>query len=323
MFMTTNSNIPGGQTSSVELPFTDESLNFGKNFFTKITKYRNFFPTSSVDFHQNGYWHVFFTKPDLNFSEITNKVLDMEGIPYSNTIKDYLSATRGGSGGFFIPLLSNLAKGVPITDIAAESKSAFETFEGHGIVYGGSTSHSRYMSEVSIPFVDLRGIPILNTMKYWMKYIENAKKGNVTRSDSNREQRVLDYASSIYVFITEPDGCTITFWAKYTGVFPKGLPFSSLSDSAGSGSIPEFQIPFAYTYVEENEVAIIRDFNTIVSGSVATPTSPINDENKSSVPLGSSVYKNNESSYAQVSVPNIISVQSGDGSGRKFKLNFA
>ena len=212
-----------------------------------------------------GFFHMFMTKPTLNLSEDNTLALNLTQLPEWENLSRMLSL--GGPGGSFIPILSNLAMTNPLSDVTAEPTNAFENFHGHGIVLGGRTIQSRVMDRFSIQYTELTGATVLNLHKIWVKYIEYASEGFVTRSEHSFESRVLDYAASTYVFLTEPDNRTLTFWAKYTGVFPVGVPWSSLGGQRGEVSSVTPEVPYAYSYYEENEPDIIRDFNSVATGA--------------------------------------------------------
>ena len=248
----------------------DEEYTSGlSSYFNKYRKHRN---PSIVDYAQTGFFYVFMTKPDLNFNDANIKTLDLARYPKINLIKQMLSRSQGGAGGALIPLVTNLATSAPVQDINAEAITGYETFTGYGMKYAGK-SHNRVMGDFNISYLDLSGNILLATHEIWQKYTEMALDGFISRSDSNLSANILDYAASVYVFATEPDGETLTYWAKYTGVFPTGIPWSAIGgDSPGTHNIISPSIPYSFTYMEENDLEIIRDFIQ-VSGNLVSNAS--------------------------------------------------
>ena len=54
-------------------------------------------------------------------------------------------------------------------------------------------------------------------MGLWVNYIANITDGTFNANPEMIPRRILDYTSSIYYFVLEPDGKTLKFWSKYTG----------------------------------------------------------------------------------------------------------
>ena len=70
-------------------------------------------------------------------------------------------------------------------------------------------------------------------------------------------------ASSIYYFLLKPDGRTLTYWAKYTGVIPISVPHSALSYKIGIETNVEFSINYIYSFKEEMGLDILHEFNQV------------------------------------------------------------
>jgi hypothetical protein len=250
------------------------------NVFKKIRKSKVYI-NNSLEPHLTGYYYLFMTKPDLNLSEANLKTLDLthNGKLFNDYDKILVNLNRNvyldpsiQDTNVFIPLITNLHKTVPIKDIASEATTGFETFDGYGMVIGGHSKNSRTKSDFSITYNELKGLPILNLHRVWLKYIDMCDEGYIRRSAKNVANRIIDYASSLYVFATEPDGVTINYWAKYTGIFPTGVPWSSLGENLGEiGNITP-SITYKYTYLEENDLEIIRDFISLTYRSSFSPT---------------------------------------------------
>jgi hypothetical protein len=74
---------------------------------------------------------------------------------------------------------------------------------------------------------------------------------------------IIDYMSSIYYFVLEPDGKTLKYWAKYTGCWPNQIPYSQMSYRRGESTMVELEGTFVYTSKEDMSVAILEDFNRV------------------------------------------------------------
>ena len=233
-----------------------------------------------LDYAESGYHYVFMTKPDLNLDSSTVAALDIAYDHNFDFLADSLSWTRN-RGTPWMFLITNLAKNAPLTDTTAESKTGFENFSGFSLSFGGRSTGSRVAGSFNISFQDLAGLPILNLMRVWTKYIEYAMEGLVERSELNRQRRVLDYASSVYTFTTRPDGETIEQWGKYTGIYPTGVPWTALEGNLGQNGIVTPDIPFSFTYYEDNAVEVLRDFAAIAENNYVqtSPNAPYEGPN--------------------------------------------
>jgi len=244
-----------------------------------------------IEPYESGRFYIFMTRPDMNLNIENLRAMDRIG---QNEIGDeilhnlvsqlyvqrdsslqakfnkllgisedpYLPKTSYGS---FIQLITNLHKTAPIKDIVADAKTAFETYDGYGMVLGGHSKDSRSKGEFSITYNETKDLEIMKLHSIWTRYIDFASEGLVSRTKDNRDKHILDYASSLYVFAVEPDGETISFWAKFSGVIPLGVPWTSLGENLGESNLITPTINYKYTYYEDNTLDIIRDFTNLIS----------------------------------------------------------
>ena len=248
----------------------DSFLGYHDSFKSKRTTWAR-----AADPLITGWWWMFLTKPDLHLERIPGErdgtpakdALRLDDRPNKDRLVDALQWSKQGTRSF-IHLATNLCVGAPFADVVGETYQAYENFVAQGMSLGGHTTASRAMQEVTLSYKDLDGGPILNMHDMWVKYIELALKGVVTRSPTNHANRILDYAASIYVLHTKPDARTLNTWCKYTGVFPTSVPWSSAQSELGSADAVKVDIPYAYSWYEVNDPDILIDFNAIASGAL-------------------------------------------------------
>ena len=105
-------------------------------------------------------------------------------------------------------------------------------------------------------------------MTLWVKYMENLSNGVFNPNPEMVRARKLDYMSSLFYFVFEPDGRTLKYWVKFTGCFPTEIPSSSLGYQKGSSEAVSVSIPFQYNVKEEMDPDILKEFNMLSLGLV-------------------------------------------------------
>lgn len=198
-----------------------------QSFTKKFRVYKTFDP-SELDLQSTGFVYIFFVAPDLNVeSDHTIKKLKLKEM-YTPSMYSALSQSAIGNvtGKHFIKPLTNLSQNLAEADYSAEAGQSWENFAGKAVATSAGKSKD-YNINFSVNFVETNDLYITNLHKIWLEYIYYAKRGYISRSDENIRKNVLDYVGAVYVFHTEPDGRTITYWSKYTGVFPTSLPFGA------------------------------------------------------------------------------------------------
>jgi hypothetical protein len=128
--------------------------------------------------------------------------------------------------------------------------------------------------EVSSPSITKNLITKL--IKAWMMYIEAVTFGKLspgnrytletaskdgTNTTLTQQIRAINYMSSIYYFKLAPDGKTISYYNKYTGVFPKLLG-NSVFSSDNKENIKQ-TATFQTNDFEDLDTDIISEFNIL------------------------------------------------------------
>jgi len=227
-------------------------------------------PLYSFDPHINGYVALFFTTPMMNLDEANLTAMDMSAAGIGTDVLNSLSYLgSGGSYGTaskFCKPLCNMAISGQLDDISTNDTSGWDNLTGWAFHYGGRISNENGR-EFSIKFEEKNNLLITRMMTFWTRYMSLSKYGMVLRTEKNVNARRIDYMSSLYTFILEPDATTVRYWAKDTGIYPKGVPLSSLGlDKESHDVLHDVTVPFKSNLFEAMTDSIILDFQSLTNG---------------------------------------------------------
>lgn len=221
------------------------------------------------DILSKGYMHVFMTRPDVNYYDVAGDNLRSEvgGDPFlkymagkkPQIVKQLVEAN--GDNHQFMMLLSNKARGFSLTDDGINHDTYGKSRSGYSIAYGRRRD-SELGGSLNIAYKDTRDFDILNLHKLWVDYIVNVFSGKWTPKSTYIRNKIIDYATAVYVIVTAEDFETVLFWTKYYGVFPVSLPFSAISWESGSTlSSPELSVTYAYSWKEDLNPIALAELN--------------------------------------------------------------
>lgn len=272
------------------------------NVYNVLTQYYNRFkiqnPNTSLT---SSFAHIFFTRPDLNillrtgpkqFELTDSAAADPEIFAAYHSNPDMIKqlVLDNGMDHKFMFSLSNAAGSFSTADEGLKTDTAGETWTGQKIAYGKHNIDGRTASQFQITFTDNRNLDVYHINKLWMDYISkvyrgqlrskgqvyNKKTGMWEDSVYNKttgsavsyiEDKILDYAVSVYYILCAEDGETIIFWSKYFGVFPVNSPSSSFSWSSGSKlHNPQLDIPYMYSFKRDYNPFDLVAFNKLSAG---------------------------------------------------------
>lgn len=172
---------------------------------------------------------------------------------------------------YFIPKLTDCCTGIDISDEVLETKNAFTSYTGWSVDYGTSTIKSKTAGTVQVSFRDDNMLSVYKMMKLWTEYINAAWRGEVTPKERNLNS-VLDYAISIYYFLTDATDENILFYTKFTGCFPTNCPSSAYSDTGADNQVrsPTYNISFHYGKKDDYNPINIVEFNRLSNANDRT-----------------------------------------------------
>jgi hypothetical protein len=267
----------------------DSGLGHVRNNAREIEHYNNLGVRDvDTEYMTKGRSYVFFTCPDLKLApEPGDK--DDPGESQGKSIRNILSVLQGmnpaivkemggnsGPDDPFIKILTNQAQGFTPRDIVMDVRDLKETFQGYKLMMPNHMVQTEAGGDFQVEYFELEDGDITRLHKLWTDYMSYVRRGFLSPKKVNVNNNILDYMVSAYHFVVGVDGLTIQYWAKYTGVFPTAVPYSSYSFGAGDGpGMVHLTVPYSYCYKEDMDLSILYDF-AIMTNSVQRGTIPRN-----------------------------------------------
>lgn len=271
-----------------ELEATEQSLNLRmtrQDWYVNFNRYRATHP----DYHlTHSHQHIFMTRPNLNIlggsSSTTSTILASDDAAFfSEAVKRHngiaMSLTSQFSGMHdFIPIVHNAARSIDIQDQSIETIEHGETLTGWKLKYAGNMIKSQTAGNFSISYVDDYQLSISYMHLIWLYYMNGVKRGIFEPISDYIRNGILDYACSVYYFVTDATDENIVFWTKYWGVFPTNYPSSAFSMNSGNPvSVPEISIQYDYSFKKDMDPIILAEFNKNSKGDGFKFVKPYNE----------------------------------------------
>ena len=235
--------------------------------------YNRFKVVNPNDLLTKAFPYVFFVRPScelIDFSSGTSPTLGynvknnpLYNLYFKNCPEVIYSLVKNyGSNHNFMMALSNRAESFELKDRSLDTDTYGKTIRGNSISYGRNAEKSKAAGEFTVQYTDDYDLHILKIHELWLDYVEGVKNGKYTPLETNIINKVLDYAGSVFYFLCGPDGETIVYCAKYTGIFPSTIPDSALSYQKGNIiNNPSYSVTYQYSWSEIDNPEIITDFN--------------------------------------------------------------
>jgi hypothetical protein len=163
----------------------------------------------------------------------------------------------------FMYALTNSAKGFDPPDTTVSTVTFGDTLNKIRHQMAGESNDSLSAGSFSIEYGESMGLPITRLHKAWYEYMMGVTRGTLVPTNDSHSRKIIDYQASMYYFTMEPDGQTIQYWSKYTGVFPTGFPSSNHASRLGDWSGINVSIPYSYVFKEDMDPRILTDFNKV------------------------------------------------------------
>lgn len=259
------SNDPSGVVKEHLAPYYLTSTDAVINNITAFNRYR--IRSESTDPAMSGPFYIFMTSPSCNIETDGNMnwsddVKIWKGYPNIRVLIDNLCYNVKGHNGVMpmLTILTNMVESFSPADTSSQTITVGETWSKLKQVYAGPDNDSKSGGTFNIEFNELEGMPVTILNKIWYEYSQAVRLGRAQPQQNARNKKYVDYMSSCYYFQLAPDGMSINYWCRFTGVFPTGLPFSSFSGKTGSELI-RVSMPYSYMFKEDMLVSLLYEFN--------------------------------------------------------------
>lgn len=261
------------------------NINQDNSVIDSLTRFNGFYSNIYRDPFISGNAFVFITKPLLFLDPIKPPVKEYNrNMAYMNMTRDpvftqflkteqlnavddkiikSLSYIESYSDSKFLPIFTNECKSFDVSDVTLEQYEVFETKQGYKQVLPTHKTLSEAANVVNISVTEDNNLSFTKMLTLWVNYISNITDGTFDANPDMVLNGCLDYMSSIFYFVLEPDGRTLKYWCKYTGCWPTTIPYSPLNYSKGSNETVDLSIPFQYMVKEDMSPKILEDFNII------------------------------------------------------------
>jgi hypothetical protein len=242
------------------------------------------------DYYETGISYIFITKPNLNLTSAidgnkqgTNGTSQKTPLLYNTTENGFVeyiathfpeiidsltySTNNSNTVPMFIPILYNHCRATSLEDHNFLENTYFETYKGFSQRLPTTAGTSMAGGTITVTYDELDPPIITYLHKLWFDYIEKVKFGYMIPSSDTIAKKELDYTSALYYFSCGPDGETIRFWAKYTGIFPQNVPYSAFDGTIGERNVINgLSCAYMYSYKEFLQPEILQDFNDTFDG---------------------------------------------------------
>lgn len=249
-------------------------LDSKRDAILKNTSMFNRFKIPTIgDAFTRGFGHLFFTRPSCNIltydgtsyklaSTVENDNVFIQG--YRNHL-DILKQLCGHTEYHhdFLMYLTNKATGFSVEDKRLDTDNYGRNIVGHTVQYGRHCEKSKVAGTVSVPYMADRDMLIYHLHNYWIQYIAKVYRGKIKPLNTTILDKIIDYASSAYYFVTAEDFETIIYWIKLYGIFPSNTPDEVFSWTSGS-PIKDINPSISYAYSwrsDDCDPKVLYDFN--------------------------------------------------------------
>lgn len=259
------------------------NLNTSQSILDDLTRFKGEYNDIYRDPFIGGTCYVFITRPML-FLEPSKPVVSnsIGQLAYENMTRDpyftqfLISETLNNIDqqlvhsltynsnyvkSHFLPIFTNNVKTFSTNATSLESSDFFNTQHGYKQIMPTTKILSESSGQIMMSMQDDSNLTITKLLGIWVNYIANITDGTFNANPEMVQDGVLDYTSSIYYFVLEPDGKTLKYWAKYTGCWPTIIPYDELSYTRGDHTTGDISISFSYNTKEEMNPQLLEDFN--------------------------------------------------------------
>ena len=282
-------------TESMGKKYTNK--NYDLSAYENLTQYTGLFDKRYLEPFVNGYAFIFITKPelfifsknpgtgvdintDLKRMAFKNMQIDPKFVQYMDTevlnktdklipyMLSYFTKAEYPSERLmypsnFLKIFTNNALNFDPQDTLFEQVDAFDTKQGFRMPLPNHRTQSQAQGNLAIQVNETINLDFTKLLDIWTSYIANISDGTFQANPKMIREGMIDYMSSIFYFVLEPDGQTLKYWAKYSGCWPMNTPFGNFKYTRGAHDTITHDVNFAYTVKEDMDPDILAEFNKI------------------------------------------------------------
>lgn len=198
-----------------------------------------------------------YYRPEHNYEHVmegttifANKIPGLEGQGYFNSR--------------FMPLFSNTCIEAPCgRDLSLETIETAKDFFNNSLVYATDSDEVNAPTEITFSFENTANNSVWLSIFLWVSYIRYVARGRFYARYSDVVNRIIDYTSSFFVFVTDVDGITLKGWARGMGCYPLNVPMQGISHSREPNldAWRNLAIPFKVNKYRTMDPQDLMDFN--------------------------------------------------------------
>lgn len=232
-----------------------------KNSFLHQDKYSRFFGGSAgekpIDIYLTGYHYLFVKLPDILKKYIEDNTA-AGSIEKLDKIEEILS-------------IHNVSVTPPANSLGKTTNQSIGGQKWH------TPTNLELGDEISVKYNEYSSTPIYRIHRAWINFIRDTTLG-ITPGDTPIYQE--DYKATFLYATTRPDGKTIEFCAKFTGVFPNKSPTDVFASDVATSDKIEIDMQYSIDSMYDNNPEVISEI-----------TNKINESRRSGIDFNTSRYK--------------------------------
>lgn len=214
--------------------------------------------------------HIFIGKPTCNLQEEdSNKLAESVRNDYNLAefiLRDYdlflqLNGRIDGATPWMTSLQNRIV-GISFQDATLDVSNSPANRYGSSQEYGINYGASMINIPINLTFAMDRQAEAFKLIYAWVTYIDRVKDGLIIQHPDDTVNNRMSYTCPIFIFCTEEDDLSITYWAKLVGNFPKTIPFSVFSNQGMiNREIREITVSFASSVFKPFDINALYEFN--------------------------------------------------------------
>lgn len=226
------------------------------NPFVHGDKYMRFFGGSPkenpIDPYLTGWHYMFISMPGTLINFITADAADSAGNENDQPITQPEEILN----------IHNLSLTPPATTLNKATMNSIGGFKW------SVPTNMDIGDNITVRYNEYSGLPIYRIHKGWVDFIRNTNLG-ISNSNEASNLYQTDYKATIIYATTRPDGESIEFCSKFTGVFPTKIPTDSFASDIATSDKLEIDIEYSIDFMYDNNKEVIEQAKALISDARA------------------------------------------------------